>query len=96
MKYVLVILVSIGLLTAFPAFLCCIVLAMQVQMATAVAQPTSHVLPLSDLLSRGPGNNAHVQVTDFSFGEPVIDKKGIQWQWVWIPLLPAGWRAWER
>jgi hypothetical protein len=51
---------------------------------------TPQQIRLADLTARGPGDNIHVTVTDFVFGEQyVVEKKGSRWNRVWIPMFPA-------
>jgi hypothetical protein len=59
----------------------------------AVGRPTPQPLTLAELIARGPGDNAHVELTDFQFGKPIIEQRGQQWRWVWLPLEPAGKKA---
>ncbi len=43
-----------------------------------------------DLVVRGPGDNIHVTITDFTFAPGyVVDEDDGSWQKVWIPMQPA-------
>jgi hypothetical protein len=57
--------------------------------AAEVGRPAPRTITLAELSASGPGDNAHVEVTDFTFGEPVIEQEGDSWTGAWIPLEPA-------
>lgn len=55
--------------------------------------PTPQVITLTDLETKGPGNNIHVTVTDVDFGLGLVyitEKNSSSWKEVWIPLVPPG------
>src|SRR5262245_3839758 len=73
------------LLTAAAAFV-----AWQSGLAAAVAQPEAGVLTAAELVEKGPGTNAHVRLTDFTFGKPVFEVQNEGLRNVWVPVLPNG------
>jgi hypothetical protein len=73
------------LLTAAAAFV-----AWQSGLAAAVAQPEAEVLTAAELVEIGPGANAHVRLTDFTFGKPVFEVQNDGLRNVWVPVLPNG------
>jgi hypothetical protein len=53
--------------------------------------PTPQRIRLADLTARGPGDNVHVEVTDFVWGQNcVTETKQGKWNRVWIPIFPSG------
>jgi hypothetical protein len=53
--------------------------------------PQPQRIRLADLTAKGPGDNVHVEVTDFSWGENcVTEEKHGKWNRVWIPIFPGG------
>lgn len=63
----------------------------------AKAEPQT--ITCADLGRDGPGNNAHVVLTDFIISPGTFvyqeGKRGGAWSKVWVPLLPVG-GAWDR
>lgn len=58
----------------------------------AVAAPEPQTLSLAELEANGPGDNAHIVLTDFLLLEQTYvytEKKG-KWKDVWIPAAPIG------
>jgi hypothetical protein len=50
--------------------------------------PTPQPIRLADLAANGPGNNVHVEVNDFVWGEDgVVEEKNGKWNRVWVPLF---------
>jgi hypothetical protein len=56
---------------------------------TKAAQVTPQNLSLADLIENGPGGNANVQLTGFTFGKPVVEERDGRWRGVWLPLEPT-------
>ena len=62
----------------------------QLQMLLSSASATPRALTVTELAEAGTGGNAHVELTGFKFGKPVIEKgKEGEWMVVWLPVLPA-------
>jgi hypothetical protein len=81
---------SLGIFAAlvgFPVSLVALVAASQLDSVTESAKPEPQPMRLTDLVKNGPGDNAYVELTEFTFGKPVIVEKDAQWDAVWIPLL---------
>jgi hypothetical protein len=54
------------------------------------ASPEPQTLFLQDLIAKGPGDNRHVRVTQFTFGDGyVVEGLHGGWDEVWIPVYPA-------
>jgi hypothetical protein len=82
----LLVLLGIAFVAAgFVAFFC----YGQLDELTKVGQGTPHAMSLAELVEKGPGTNAHVQLSDFTFGPAVIEEKEGPWKGVWLPLVPA-------
>ena len=62
----------------------------QLHMLVNSASATPRALTVTELAEAGTGGNAHVDLTGFKFGKPVIEKgKEGEWMVVWLPVLPA-------
>jgi hypothetical protein len=59
----------------------------------AVAERTPTPTSLAELLEKNPAQNCHVELSGFTFGEPIVEKGADTWNGVWLPLytdpLPA-------
>lgn len=66
------------------------VLGAQAQAIAAVAHPTPLSLTVAQLLEKGADDNLHVELKQFTFGRPVVEKDGKRWLGVWLVLQPAG------
>jgi hypothetical protein len=54
------------------------------------ARPEPQVLRLEQLIANGPGDNVHVEITEFDFGAGyVVEEENGSWKEVWIPVYPA-------
>jgi hypothetical protein len=52
-------------------------------------KPTPQQLRVGELAANGPGDNIHVTLTDFDFGDGyVVERKNGRWNRVWIPAFP--------
>jgi hypothetical protein len=60
--------------------------AFQLHQAQQQAQPEPQTMTLKQLVESGPGDNAHVELMDVCFGNPIIEENGAQWRSVWLPL----------
>ncbi len=60
----------------------------QLNLLAESAQTDSQQLTLKELTENGAGDNHHVSLSQFSFGEPIIEKKDGEWEGVWLTLLP--------
>jgi hypothetical protein len=83
-------LLQISLVGSFLIGFLCVYLAWQIHLVSSHARPDAKILPLADLASKGIGDNLHVQLEGFVFGEPVIDKSNKIWNAVWLPLHTEG------
>jgi len=61
--------------------------AWQFQTVSRVVDQAPVRTTLASLAAKGPGKTVHVELADFKFGEPLIEKKGERWQCVWLPLV---------
>jgi hypothetical protein len=65
--------------------------ALEVTAYSQAVEAAPEEMKVSTLASKGPGTKGRVALTNFRFGEPLIDKTGEKWDYVWIPLLaPSG------
>jgi hypothetical protein len=64
--------------------------ACQLQTLSGVAAVEPQPLTVADLLTKGPGKNLHVRLTDLTFGKPLIEEEDHHGKTVWVPVLPAG------
>jgi hypothetical protein len=65
--------------------------ALEVTAFSNAVEATPEEMKVSTLASRGPGTKGRLQLSNFKFGEPLIDKTGEKWDYVWVPVLaPAG------
>jgi hypothetical protein len=58
----------------------------------AVAQRTKETpdrVPAAQLADKGVPDNLYVDVTDFTFGTPVVETSKQGWAYVWLPVEPA-------
>src|SRR5262245_5221921 len=59
----------------------------QLQFLFTAADQTPHALTVMELSDNGTAGNAHVELTGFKFGKPVIEKgPHDEWTAVWLPL----------
>ncbi|MFL5342086.1 MAG: hypothetical protein ACJ8F7_18225 [Gemmataceae bacterium] len=65
----------------------------QFQAVSQVAGPTPAPATVASLAVKGPGTAVHLDLTDFKFGEPLIEKNGERWECVWLPLLASSGKA---
>ena len=49
--------------------------------AADVGRPVPRTVSLAELIDKGCGDNAHVALTDFTFGKPVIEKDSDGWKY---------------
>lgn len=58
---------------------------------SGVAKAEPSAITCADLAANGPGENAHVTVSDFLLSDSMVyeEKKG-RWTRVWVPALPIG------
>lgn len=55
----------------------------------AKAEPTT--ITCAALASNGPGENAHVKMSDFLMSDSMVyEEKNGKWQKVWVPAVPMG------
>jgi hypothetical protein len=78
--FVAIILIAVGSVAANYAW--------QLQTISLVAEPVPVQTKVATLASKGPGTAVHLELTEFKFGEPLIEKNGERWECVWLPLLP--------
>src|SRR5262245_58495610 len=59
----------------------------QIQKLANRAQPETTAMTMAELLKDGPPRNVHVELRDFSFGKPLIDRNDKnEWTHVWVPM----------
>ncbi|HZY89123.1 MAG TPA: hypothetical protein VFE78_30150 [Gemmataceae bacterium] len=63
--------------------------ALALKAVTEKAQATPQRLPALELAEQGVPDNLHVEVTDFTFGEPVVEQNERGWAGAWLPVVPA-------
>jgi hypothetical protein len=79
----------VGLALLFGIILCG--MAWQSWVAYSLGSEIPQKIRLEDLARNGPGDNIHVRVTDFVFGDGyVVQKKRGNWAAVWVPMFPVG------
>src|SRR5262249_26167863 len=64
--------------------------------AADVGRPAPRTVSVAELSEKGCGDNAHVELTDFTCGKPVIETDEHGWKYVWLPLEPAEKRPGQR
>lgn len=79
----------VGFVVAVAIAVTAIVFNQQLDAVQAVADVSPQQLTAAELIRQGPGKNAHIIVTDFRFGEPVVDKEADEAQRVSVPVLPT-------
>src|SRR5262245_10767458 len=85
-KNVLLVAAAAGyLLTPAAAFV-----AWQSGLVAPHARPEAEAMTAAELVEKGPGANAHVRLTDFTFGKPVFEVENGALRNVWVPVLPTG------
>src|SRR5689334_22443447 len=89
MRLLRVLVIVLGLAVGFP--LGCVLLwaTMQFKMVAQTTRPKPQVLPAAQLADKGAPDNLYVEVTDFTFGKPVIETGEKGWECVWLPVEPV-------
>jgi len=68
------------------------ILAADEQSVLSSGSPAANRVRLQDLMTKAPGENKHVQLTDFYIGKQYIyTAKLVQFKEVYLPLFPKGW-----
>lgn len=67
----------------------------QTSMLAAVGEPTPRTLTAAELIAKGPGDNAHIRLTEFTFDAPLIEERDGEWRNVWILVVPKDQQAEE-
>jgi hypothetical protein len=83
-------LILFGMAASLSLGVCCLNVGWQLSQVVAAGRPTPRTLSVTELIAKGPGDNAHIELTDFSFGVPLVEKNGKVWECVWVPLYPPG------
>src|SRR5262245_8571467 len=79
----------LAMVIGFPTAAIALLTAMEFDsVKPAKVEPQS--IRLADLAKNGHSDNAHVEVTEYTFGKPVKIEKDGGWAAVWIPLLVPG------
>src|SRR5262245_45660063 len=60
----------------------------QLHRIQSAAQTEPQAIALADLIQNGCGDNAHVRVTDFTAGKPVVENVGVHTV-AWLPMYPT-------
>lgn len=77
----------VAMAVGFPVAIVALVAASQLDSITGAAKLEPQAMRLSELAKNGPGDNVHVELSDFNFGKPVIQEaKDGKWAAVWVPL----------
>jgi hypothetical protein len=84
------VLLVLGLLGGVVAGAAGAFVAWQVGMAAPVGRPQPEPMTAAELLEKGPGDNGHLLLTEFTFGKPVLEIDQGRWRRVWVPIVPAG------
>ena len=82
-------LAMIGMVAFIPAAIVLGFVALQMQELSGQVQPQPQSLRLAELIEKGPGDNAHVELTGFKFDKPIFEARNGRWFAVWIALYPA-------
>ncbi len=68
----------------------CLLSAWQMGLLAGVARPQPRTMTVVELLEKGPGDNAHLVLTDFTLDKPYVQEENGVRQAVWVPVVPAG------
>jgi hypothetical protein len=79
---------ALGLIVGLP--LGCFLLYWTLELDAVVqkTQETPQQLPAAQLAHKGVPDNLYVELTDFTFGKPVIEEGQHGWYCVWLPVEP--------
>lgn len=61
----------------------------QMKTLAQVTKSQPQQLTAASLVKDGPGDNPYIELSEFTFGKPVIDQTDDRWDRVWLPILPA-------
>jgi hypothetical protein len=82
---------ALGILFFLGVSLLLFILAADEQSVLSSGSPAADRMSLADFIAKGPGQNQHVELTDFYFGKPYLyAAKLVQFNEVYVPLFPAG------
>src|SRR6201993_267011 len=82
---------ALGALMLFGSALMVFIIAADEQSMISSGVPTPDRIRLQDLITRGSGNNKHVELSDFYFGRQYIyATKLVQFNEVYVPIFPEG------
>ena len=83
---------ALALLVLAGASLMLFILAADEQLVLSSGSPAADRVHLQNLMNKGPGENKHVELTDFYIGKQYIyTAKLVQFREVYLPLFPKGW-----
>src|ERR1041385_351789 len=82
---------ALGALLLFGASLAIFVIAAEEQSIRSSGLPEAEKVSLEDLITRGPAQNQHIDLTGFYFGRQYIyTTKLVQFRDVYVPVFPKG------
>ena len=82
-------LIVFGLVVALPLGAAVLYVALQFHDVLERTELTPHLIAAAELSENGPPKNLHIELTDFKFGEPVIERNKDGWESVWLPIKPS-------
>jgi hypothetical protein len=89
MRLVRLLLLVLGLAVGLPLGGLLLFVTVELKTAAREMQPTPQVLSAAQLADKGTAENLHVELTEFTFGKPVIEKGEQGWKYVWLPVEPT-------
>src|SRR5947209_4341498 len=89
MRALRTLLLGIGLTVALSLGCFLLYWTLELSAVARQTQATPQRLPAAQLADKGVPDNLYVELTDFTFGEPVIDKGAQGWVGAWLPVEPA-------
>ena len=89
MRFVRLLLIVLGLAVGLPLGCLLLFVTVEVKMVAKDTRPTPQTLSAAQLADKGDAENLHVELTDFTFGKPVIENDERGWKCAWLPVEPA-------
>jgi hypothetical protein len=89
MRFFRILLIVFGLVVGLPLGAVLLFTTMQATKVTQKTRPTPQVLSAVQLAEKGAPENLHVELTGYTFGQPVIETNKEGWVCTWLPVEPA-------